>query len=159
MKLNSSNYLIWKAQILPLIQSLGVEGHLKNAPPVEVVLNDKDEAVPNNPAFTSWKDRDLLLRRWMTGTLSEEALYYVVGCNKARDIWNALEENLLQVTKDREVLLKQQLQDMRLGSQSLCEYLKSFKKVVDGLAAIHKPIPVDDKVIYLSRGIGRGIMF
>ena len=85
VKLNSSNYPIWKAQILPLIQSLGVEGHLKSAPPVEVILNDKDETVPN-PAFTSWKYRDLLLKSWMTGTLSEEALYYVVGCNTARDI-------------------------------------------------------------------------
>lgn len=86
--------------------------------------------------------------------MSEETLYYVVGCNTARDVWNTLEENLLQVTEDREVQLKQQLQDMRLGSQSLSEYLKSFKRVLDGLAAIHKPLPNDDKVIYLSRGLG-----
>ena len=77
-----------------------------------------------------------------------------MGCNSARDVWSAVEENLLQVTKDREVQLKQQLQDMRLGSQSLSEYIKSFKKVCDGLAAIQKPIADNDKVIYLSCGLG-----
>lgn len=120
MKLNMTNYLIWKAQILPSTQSLGVEAHLYNPQSVETILNNANEAV-TNPAYATWKNRDLLLRSWVTGTLSEEALYFVVGCNSARDVWSALEENLLQVTKDREVQLKQQLQDMRLGSQSLSE--------------------------------------
>ena len=74
-----------------------------------------NEAV-TNPAYATWKNCDLLLRSCVIGTLSEEALYFVVGCNSARNVWSAIEENLLQVTKDREVQLKQQLQDMRLGS-------------------------------------------
>lgn len=72
-----------------------------------------------NPAFITWKDKDLVLKSWMTGSSSEEALFYIVGCNTTRDVWNALEENLLQVTKYLEVQLKEQLQDMRLGSQPL----------------------------------------
>lgn len=90
----------------------------------------------------------------MTGTLSEEALYYVVGCTPARDVWNSFKENLLPVTEDRKGQLEQQMQDMRLGSQSLSEFLKSFKKVFDGLSAIQKPVLDDNEIIYLSRGLG-----
>lgn len=66
------------------------------------MINDKNETVPD-PAFITWKGKDHLLKSWMTNTLFEEALFYVAGCNTARDVWNALEENLRQVTKDREV--------------------------------------------------------
>lgn len=82
--------------------------------------------------FTTWKNRDLLLRSWVSGTISEEALYYVGGCNTAKEIWSALEENLLQATKDREIQLKQQMHDMKLGSQTLSEYLKSLKEYLTG---------------------------
>lgn len=68
-----------------MVQCLGVEGHLKNAAPAEVVLNDKNETVPD-PTFITWKDKDHLLKSWMTNTLFEEALFYVAGCNAARDV-------------------------------------------------------------------------
>lgn len=90
IKLNTSNYLIWRTQILPLIQSLGVENHLQEESPAEFTVNDKGEKVANS-LFTTWKEKDLLLQSWLTGTLSEEALYYVVGCNTAKDVWAVLE--------------------------------------------------------------------
>lgn len=132
---------------MPLIQSLRVDKHLKQAPPTEVTLNDKGETVPT-PEFSKWKDNDLLLRCWISGTLSEDALYYIVGCNIAKEILAVLEENLLQATKDCEVQLKQ-----KLGTQPLSDYLKKFKTILDGLAAIQKPVPEDYKVIYMSRGL------
>lgn len=62
--------------------------------------------------------------------------------------------NLLQATKDREVQLKQQMQDLKLTAQPLSEYIKNLKKIFDGLAAIQKPVADDDKEIYMSRGLG-----
>lgn len=59
-----------------------------------------------NQEYSSWTERDLLLHSWIIGTLSEDALYIVVGCKIANEVWNALEENLLQATKDREIQLK-----------------------------------------------------
>lgn len=35
VKLTSTNHLIWKAQILPLFQCLGVEGHVTSAAPTQ----------------------------------------------------------------------------------------------------------------------------
>lgn len=73
--------------------------------------------------------------------------------NTAKEVWRVLEENLLLATKDREVQLKQQMQDLKLTTQSLLDYLKSFKKMFNGLAAIQRPVNEDDNVIYIYRGL------
>lgn len=96
----------------------------------------------------------VLLRSWITGTLSEEALYLVVGCKTAKNVWDCLEENYLQATKEREVQLRRQMQQTKKGTQSLADYLKTFKAIFDGLAAIQKPVAEDDKVMYMSQGLG-----
>lgn len=50
--------------------------------------------------------------------------------------------------------MKQQLQTIRLGSKSTDEFLKEFKGICDGLAAIHKPADEDSKVINFAGGLG-----
>eukprot|EP00268_Persea_americana_P017921 TRINITY_DN18756_c0_g1_i1.p1 TRINITY_DN18756_c0_g1~~TRINITY_DN18756_c0_g1_i1.p1 ORF type:complete len:118 (+),score=11.76 TRINITY_DN18756_c0_g1_i1:42-395(+) len=71
------------------------------------------------------------------------------------EIWACLEENFLHSTEDREVQLTQRMQDLKLSNQSLTEYLKAFKNIFDGLAAIQKSVPDEDKLIYMSRGLGK----
>lgn len=60
----------------------------------------------------------------------------------------------MQATKDRKVQLKQQMQDLKLTTQPLADFIISFKKFFDGLAAIQKPVGDDGKVIYMCRGLG-----
>lgn len=56
--------------------------------------------------------------------------------------------------KDKEFHFKQQLHNIRLGTKKLDEYLKEFKSICDGLAAIHNPIDEDNKIINFARGLG-----
>lgn len=72
----------------------------------------------------------------------------------SKEMWDCLEETYLQATKDKEFQLKQQLQNIRLGSRSTDDYLKEFKGICDDLAAIHKPVDEDSKVINFARGLG-----
>ena len=122
-------------QILPLIESLKVKDLLINGLPANDKNDDKGEA---DPGIETLKEKDLLLRSWITGTLSEEALYHVDGFTTAKEILLCLEENFLHATKKREVQLKQIMQDLKLGNQSLSKYLKAFKTIFDGLTAIQK---------------------
>lgn len=46
------------------------------------------------------------------------------------------------------------MQHTKKGSQSLVDYLKTFKTIFDGLVAIQKPVDEDDRVVYLSQGLG-----
>ncbi|KAH0764298.1 hypothetical protein KY285_000169 [Solanum tuberosum] len=91
---------------------------------------------------------------WISGTLTEESMYLIVGCSTANEMWECLEEAYLQATKDNEFQLKQQLQSVNLGTKTIDEYIKEFKGICDGLAAIHKPVDEDIKVINFARGLG-----
>jgi hypothetical protein len=134
VKLNSTNYLIWKMQIFPLIQSLRLENHLTSDAPA-VTIGESGEKIAA-PKIEEWKQIDLLLRSWITGTLSEEALGHVVGMNMAHEVWISLEEKYLQATKERELQLRRQLQQPKRDTVSLELYLRNFKSICDSLAAI-----------------------
>ncbi|XP_075086379.1 uncharacterized protein LOC142169076 [Nicotiana tabacum] len=51
-----------------------------------------------------------------------------------------------------EFQLKQQLQTIKLGSRTIDAYLKEFKGICDGLAAIHKHVEDDSKLVTSLRG-------
>ena len=153
VKLNSTNYLIWRMQIFPLIQSLKLIKHITNDVPATTKIAESGEKVPE-PTFESWQQTDLLLRSWITGTLSEEALGHVVGLNTAHEIWMCLEEKYLQATKERELQLRRQLQMPKKENISLDNYLRNFKSIFDNLAAIQKLVSDEDKTIQLSHCLG-----
>ena len=100
VKLNATNYLIWRMQIFPLIQSLKLMNHLTDDAPKPKILKESSESIPN-PKFDERVNIDLLLCSWIIGTLSEEALGHVVGMNTAQEVWIGLEETYLQATKEK----------------------------------------------------------
>ena len=65
-----------------------------------------------------------------------------------------LEDAYLQATKYKEFQLKEELQSVKLGATLIDEYIKKFKGICDGLAAMHKPVDEDSKVINFARGLG-----
>lgn len=46
------------------------------------------------------------------------------------------------------------MQDLKLGTKTLAGYLKAFKAIFDGLAAIQKAISEDNTAIYLLHALG-----
>ena len=75
-------------------------------------------------------------------------MYLIIGCSTAKEMWECLEEAYLQVTKDKEFQLKQQLQSMKLVTKLIDEYIKEFKVICGGFATIHKFIDEDIKNDY-----------
>ena len=54
--------------------------HLTNDSPAPMMLTELNKEV-SNPEYEEWQHTDMLLRSWITGTLSEAALSHVVGLN------------------------------------------------------------------------------
>ncbi|KAL6350339.1 hypothetical protein AAG906_004288 [Vitis piasezkii] len=85
IKLNISNYLLWRSQVLPLVRSLGLLHHITNAgKPLELINNDG------------------LLTSWLLGVITEEVLSLIVGIEFAYNTWKSLEDQLLPKTKQQE---------------------------------------------------------
>lgn len=142
VRLNSTNFLLWRSQILPLIRSLGLSHH------------QKDGEIVENPELISWESNDSLLTSWLLGLMTEEVLSSNIGMETAFHLWTSLEDQLLPVTKEKEVYLRDRMLTLKKNNLTLEEYTQKFKNLCDSLAAINKPVDDLDKVFNLARGLG-----
>ena len=62
--------------------------------------------VEDNNIVDDWEDKDMLRRTWISGTLTEERMYLIVGCSTAKEMWECLGETYFQATKDKKFQLK-----------------------------------------------------
>ncbi|KAF8390395.1 hypothetical protein HHK36_024921 [Tetracentron sinense] len=122
IKLTQSNFLLWKTQVLGLIESQEMMGFIDGEYPIpdrQITIPDTEvvdgKNVTINPAYNLWRRSDRLLRGWITGTLSEEVLGMVVGLETASEVWNTLSNSFAQESQEREFFLLQQLQLHRKG--------------------------------------------
>ncbi|GFS29104.1 hypothetical protein Acr_00g0005410 [Actinidia rufa] len=93
IKLSATNFLLWKSQILPLLQCqdcLGfIDGSLQK--PFETLPNITDGTSIPNPKFLKWKLKDQRILSLLLSSLTEEAMAAAVGHATSRDVWDALE--------------------------------------------------------------------
>ncbi|GKU95007.1 hypothetical protein SLEP1_g8425 [Rubroshorea leprosula] len=132
-------------------EAIDVYEGAEEAPALTISKNGKEES---NPEFENWLNNDGLLTNWLLGTMNEEALSVVVGCESTFQIWRCLEEHYLPSTKQQELHLKGLLVVKRSDGESLEDFVRKFKNTCDQLAAIRKPLDDLDKVFQLSRVVG-----
>ncbi|KAL5763026.1 hypothetical protein ACOSP7_019290 [Xanthoceras sorbifolium] len=153
IKLSSSNYLLWKSQLLPLLKSQGLLGHIDDTleppPPFEPPTSQTP-----NPKHLAWKTSDKCLLSLIFSSLTEEAMAEVVGLSTSREVWTVLENTFSHRSKTREISLKDDLQLMKRGTRSVTVYARAFKALCDQLHAIGRPIEDTDKVRWFLRGLG-----
>ncbi|GKV07645.1 hypothetical protein SLEP1_g19392 [Rubroshorea leprosula] len=152
IKLSSTNFLLWKSQAYPLIRNAQLLHHLEEEAPVQTIIKDGNEM--GNPEYDVWLSNDGLLTSWILGTMNEESLSLVVGCESALQIWRCLEEHYLASSKESELHLKGQLATKRGDGESLDDFIRKFKRTCDNLAVIRKLVADLDKVFQLSRVVG-----
>ncbi|KAH0635921.1 hypothetical protein KY285_035607 [Solanum tuberosum] len=63
----------------------------------EVIAVEKD--AKDSGAIDDWKEKDVLLRSWISGTLTEEIMYLIAGCSTAKEMWECLKKAYIQATK------------------------------------------------------------
>ena len=79
IKLNPSNFLLWKSQVFPLVRSLGLMHHLVGVGKPEAEMEDDDGKRVPNPKYETCVNNDGLLNSWLLGIMSEQVLWMMVG--------------------------------------------------------------------------------
>ena len=138
-------------------------GHLTNddpASPQYTTPNSNDTTNTKNfvpkltDEFIAWRKTDRLLRGWIIGTLSKEALGLVVGLDTVHAVWTALKDSYAEDSQEREFTLLQQITYLRKeDDQSIGEHIRTFKGLCDNLAAIGIPVP-DKEFSISSQALG-----
>lgn len=95
MKLDQSNYVLWKYQITSILKAYSVLGFVDGThqcPPRFLVNNEG--VSQENPLFQQWISRDQGLLTLINSTLSPTTLSLVVGQTTAHGIWSILEKKV-----------------------------------------------------------------
>ncbi|KAF3772117.1 Retrovirus-related Pol polyprotein from transposon TNT 1-94, partial [Nymphaea thermarum] len=177
-KLNHSNYLTWKRQIVPFIKSHRLYGHIDGTTPAPPQYIDREvkrtvvadqgggastgceirfeyeTVTENNPTYEVWLAHDQSLVAYITYTLSEEVLGGVDDDLTALELWSTLATTYSQVSEARFLQLRRQFQDIKRGTCTVLEYLNEIKSVSDQLAAIGHLVSDKDKVQQALSGLG-----
>ena len=86
--------------------------------------------------YLKWCKEDRLLRGWIIGTLTEEAVGLVIGLESSQLVWNALKEAYAQDSQEQDFTLRQQLTYLRKDpNQSLAKHLRKFMSIFHSLSA------------------------
>ncbi|XP_039069807.1 uncharacterized protein LOC120216453 [Hibiscus syriacus] len=153
IKLSSSKYLLWKSQLLPLLESQGLLGHVDGTLMPPPLFDPPTSQTPNNK-YMAWKATDQRVLSLLLSSLTEEAMAEAVGLSISREVWTALENTFSHRSKARELRLKDDLQLMKRGTRFVTAYARAFKTLCDQLHAIGRPVDGTDKVHWFLRGLG-----
>ena len=64
------------------------------------------KGVEDNSIVDDWEDKDMLRMSWISGFLTEESMYLIVGYSTSKEMWECLEETYFQATKDKKFQIK-----------------------------------------------------
>lgn len=67
VKLNASNYLLWQAQLLPLLHSYDLAKHIDGCLQPPPSLTDTNQP---NPLYDTWFCQDKLVLSWIIGSIT-----------------------------------------------------------------------------------------
>ena len=115
IKLDSTNFLLWKSLFRPILHSHHLEHFIDGSQPIppREIAAANGKLTPNH-AFSEWFQRDQTLLSWINATLSEPTLPYIVVKETAKDAWESLEHRFgslsLSLSRSHVIELKECLQ-------------------------------------------------
>nr|POE92973.1 hypothetical protein CFP56_48119 [Quercus suber] len=138
LKLSSTNFLLWKTQMLNILESYDLQGFITGEaklPPHFVTIEESNSQSESlNPSFIKWRKIDRLVKGWLIATLLKDVLGIVVCPDTSIEVWNALVHTFARVSSDQSLALKQWLTSMNRG----------------------KLVPDHKKSLWLLNGLGKG---
>ena len=89
-----------------------------------------------NPAFIAWKNREQAMFTFLNSTLSPAILALTVGQKSARRVWKVLEKRFASVSRSHVMSLRNELNAIKKGVDSIDGYFQKIKQARDRLVAV-----------------------
>ena len=139
VKLDSSNYIVWKYQISMVLKTYSMFELLDEGPLVpEKFLKDLFGTITLvlNPDYLIWKSKEKALLTFISSTLTPSVLAITVGCSSAQEVWKVLENRFSLILRSHVMNLKGELHNVKKASDYVDAYLQKIKVIRDKLMAI-----------------------
>ncbi|KAG5562894.1 hypothetical protein RHGRI_005583 [Rhododendron griersonianum] len=147
IKLDGTNYLLWRIQVENVVDANGFYGYLDGSitsPPTQI--RDAQGDLTLNPAFSLWRLIDSQLRSCLTASLSQTTLPYVLGLRTAYQVWESLSNRYNSLSETHVQELRDQLYNLSKTS-TIDVYIDTIKDITQKLAAAGSPIE-DDEIVF-----------
>uniref|UniRef100_A0A2N9G9M1 Retrotransposon Copia-like N-terminal domain-containing protein n=1 Tax=Fagus sylvatica TaxID=28930 RepID=A0A2N9G9M1_FAGSY len=148
VKLDHTNYLMWKFQITRILDAYSLLEHIEDPTPCprKFLLNEtRTETKEVNPLFLQWKARDKALFSLISSTLSPFAISLVMGQTTTSGIWKVIVNRYTSISRSSIVNLKRELNSIKKNSDSVTQYLHKIKEARDKLVSVG--VIIDDEEI------------
>lgn len=151
-KLTRSNFLAWKAQILPTLHGHGIYHYLTDDPPSRLLTVAGQ--TQTNPLYSHWHRQDQLLLSWLLSSLTESILGQVVSCQTSAELWRLLQRTFSASSQARLSELRRSLQTATKGGSSCANFCQRIRAIANELAFIGSPVPEEDLILTILGGLG-----
>lgn len=154
IKLSSTNYLLWRNNIVSIFTYQKLFGHLDGSSTIPAATITTDGKTTPNPAALVWAEADQRAIILLQSSLTEEAAAEVLGLQTAQQIWQTLESAYSNSSVERIHSLRDSLRQLSKGTTSVIEFSRRFKALCDQLSAIGHPVLEIDKLHWFLCGLG-----
>ncbi|KAL5781043.1 hypothetical protein ACOSP7_006072 [Xanthoceras sorbifolium] len=158
IKLDRSNYPLWRAQVLPVVRAYNLEEYIfdsKPAPAKYAASTRTDEVSHRlSDEFFSWKKNDQLFVCWMISTLSPSVVGEVTQCVTVHEVWITLERLYSRQSKVSVLHIRSQMQTLKKESMSMGDYILKMKSLADCLTAAGQLTNDQDVITSVLNGLG-----
>ena len=148
VKLDGSNFVIWKNQIQNLLRATDllsiVDGSKKC--PVDTIRQSAGIEIPN-PEAVKWKMIDAHLLSCITATLSPAIFTSVLHLHTSAQVWQFLDKRFTSLSRSHIHQLKNKLSSISKKSDSMEVYLSKIKSIVDQLRVASSFVEDEDIVL------------
>ncbi|KAL4279594.1 hypothetical protein GQ457_03G032130 [Hibiscus cannabinus] len=140
IRLDETNCLLWRQQVLFAIESLALSSHIDGTMSVPSQYTMVDGVKTVNAEFVVYKQQDSALYSWLLSSISTSILPSLVNCRTAFEIWEKVQKVFSVSSTTKIMHLHCSLKNLRKRDQSMREYLAQIQAVCDSLAACGNPL-------------------
>jgi hypothetical protein len=158
IRLTKSNFLLWRAQLLPFLRSAKLMGYLDGSlsPPAQQIASTSDNGITmvSNPDYDRWFDQDQQVLSGLLSSMSEEVLRDVISASTSKEAWDILQRMFFSATRARMVQIRVELATSKKRDLSAADFFRRIKGLANELAAAGAALRDDEIIAYLLAGLG-----
>lgn len=116
-KLTRTNFLLWKAQVVPIHRGVKLFGYLDgtNAKPVEKITVGTRDATKqkDNPEYETWVTQDQVILGGLLSSMTDDVLSQLTRCtHTSHQLWTSLRTMFYAQHKGNSTQIRTQLSNM-----------------------------------------------
>ncbi|XP_040961888.1 uncharacterized protein [Gossypium hirsutum] len=154
IKLAAHNYLLWKHQILLILEGSGLEGFVLGTVAVSpAFLAGSEGQLVENPVFLAHKKQDKFLASWLLSTVTDEVLVHLTAATTSFDVWTAIERRFGATSTLKISSMRHALYSIKKSNLTITEYLSKVKTLCDNLTAVGSLVTEAEQVSVILTGL------